>query len=66
MEPKNVILWVLLVVLAVLAMSTGVQAQELRGVFASEILEKIRAWEDAHLENVWFDHLACELHALQD
>ena len=52
MESKNAIVWALLVVLVVLAMSTGVQAQELREVPASEILEKIRAGEDIHLENV--------------
>ena len=52
MEPRNVILWILLPVLVVLAMSAGVQAQELREVPASEILEKIQVGEDMHLENV--------------
>ena len=46
------IVWMLLPVLVVLAMSAGVQAQELREVPASEILEKIQAGEDVHLENV--------------
>ena len=52
MEPRNAILWTLLVVLAVLAMSAGVQAQELREVPASEILEKIQAGEDVNYTNV--------------
>jgi len=52
MEPRNVIVWMLLPVLVVLAMSAGVQAQELREVPASEILEKIQAGEDVYLENV--------------
>jgi len=52
MDPRNVIVWTLLVVLAVLAMSAGVQAQELREVPASEILEQIQAGEDVYLENV--------------
>jgi hypothetical protein len=52
MEPRNVIMWILLPVLVVLAMSAGVQAQELREVPASEILEKIQAGEDVFLENV--------------
>ena len=52
MEPRNVIVWTLLVVLVVLLMSAVVQAQELTEVPASEILEKIQAGEDVHLENV--------------
>jgi len=52
MEPRNAILWILLVVLVVLAMSAGVQAQELREVPASEILEKIQAGEDVDYANV--------------
>ena len=46
------ILWILLPVIVVLAMLAGIQAQELREVPASEILEKIQAGEDVHLENV--------------
>ena len=46
------ILWILLPVLVVLAMSAGVQAQELREVPASEILEQIRAGEDVSYRNV--------------
>ena len=52
MEPRNAILWTLLVVLAVLVMSAGVQAQELREVPASEILGKIQAGEDVNYTNV--------------
>jgi len=52
MEPRNVILWILLPVLVVLAISTGVHAQELREVPASEILEKIQAGEDVNYTNV--------------
>ncbi|MEA3281699.1 MAG: hypothetical protein U9Q68_03930 [Euryarchaeota archaeon] len=52
MEPRNVILWILLPVLVVLAMAAGVQAQELREVPASEILEKIQAGEDVSYMNV--------------
>ena len=52
MDPRNAILWTLLPVLVVLAMSAGVQAQELREVPASEILAQIQAGEDVYLENV--------------
>ncbi|PXF61505.1 MAG: hypothetical protein C4B59_04545 [Candidatus Methanogaster sp.] len=52
MEPRNAILWTLLVVLVVLAMSAGVQAEEIREVPASKILEQIQAGEDVCLENV--------------
>jgi uncharacterized protein YjbI with pentapeptide repeats len=50
MKPKNVIVWILLLVIVVLAMSAGVQAQELREVPASEILEKIQAGEDVNYD----------------
>jgi len=50
MEPKNVIMRMFLLVLAVLVMSTGAQAQELREVPASEILEKIQAGEDVNYD----------------
>ena len=46
------ILWILLPVIVVLAMAAGVQAQELREVPASEILEKIQAGEDVNYTNV--------------
>ena len=46
------ILWIFLPVLVVLAMSAGIQAQELREVPASEILEKIQAGEDVNYTNV--------------
>ena len=52
MAPRNVIVWILLPVLVVLAMSAGVQAQELREVPASWILEKIQAGEDVNYTNV--------------
>jgi hypothetical protein len=52
MAPRNVILWALLPVIVVLAMSAGVQAKELREVPASEILKNIQAGEDVYLENV--------------
>jgi len=52
MEPRNVIVWTLLVVLAVLVMSAGVQAQELREVPASEILEQIQAGENVNYTNI--------------
>jgi len=51
MEPRSLIMWILLPVLVVLAMSAGVQAHELREVPASEILEKIRAGEDVNYDS---------------
>ena len=52
MEQRNVITWALLSVIIVLLMTTGVQAQELTEVSASNISEKIQAGEDIRLENV--------------
>ena len=52
MALRNVIMWTLFSVIVVLVLSTGVQAQELREVNASDILEQIQAGED-----VLFDHL---------
>ena len=46
------ILWALLPVIVILAMSAGVQAQELREVPASEILERIQAGEDVNYTNI--------------
>ena len=52
MDPRNAISWMFLPVIVVLVMSAGVQAEGLREVPASEILEKIQAGEDVHLKNV--------------
>ena len=52
MNPKNIILWTLLSVLVVLAMSAGAQAQELREVPAKDILEQIENGEDVYLDHV--------------
>ena len=51
MEQRNMIMWVLLSVIVLLAMSSGVQAQELTEVNASDVLEQIEKGEDICLEN---------------
>jgi uncharacterized protein YjbI with pentapeptide repeats len=52
MKPKNVIVWILLLGIVVLLMSTSVQAKELTEVNATDILEKIEKGEDISRENV--------------
>ena len=58
MKPKNVIVWILLLGIVVLLMSTSVQANELTEFNANDILEKIEKGEDIYLENV---HIVGEL-----
>ena len=56
MKPKNVIVWILVLAIVVLLMSTSVQAKD--EVNATAILEKIENGEDIYLENV---HIVGEL-----
>ena len=51
MKPKNVIVWILLLGIVVLLMSTSVQAKELTKVNATDILEKIENGESFLLVN---------------
>ena len=53
MKLRNVIIWTFSLVSFLLVVLTGVQAQELTEVNASDILEKIENGEDIFLENVW-------------
>ena len=52
MKLKNVIVWILLLGIIVLLMSTSVQAEELTEVNATDILEQIENGEDIYRENV--------------
>ena len=52
MKQKNVIVWILLLAIVVLLMPTGVQAQELIEVKATDILKEIENGEDVYFENV--------------
>jgi len=52
MKPRNVIVWILLLGIVVLTMSTSVQAKELTEVNATDILEKIENGENIFLEDV--------------
>jgi len=52
MALRNVILWTLFSVIVVFVLSTGVQAQELTDVPATDILEQNRNGEDVAYENV--------------
>ncbi|KAF5436339.1 hypothetical protein C5S35_09040, partial [Candidatus Methanophagaceae archaeon] len=52
MALRSAILWTLFSVIVVFVLSTGVQAQELTDVPASDILEQIRKGEDVAYENV--------------
>lgn len=52
MKLRNVIIWTFSSILFLLIVSTEVQAQELKEVDASDILEKIEHGEDIFLENV--------------
>ena len=51
MKPKNVIAWVLCLSIVALFLSSGIQAQELTEVNATDILEKIENGENIFLEN---------------
>ena len=52
MKPKNVIVWILLLGIVVLLMSTSVQAKERTEVNATDILKQIEKGGDINLGNV--------------
>ena len=52
MKPKSVIVWILLLGIVVLFLSTSVQAKELTEVNATDILKQLENGEDISLENV--------------